>query len=206
MDKNPKTLLSALDIAKISILSPKDVCLLINISKIVSQVDDAHLRQLLGLLNNLRETTPFGETHKRETTPSGETHGMEWGESVKDKADITNNYIQDDTIELMVDDSTIQFVNRSESQEDEINIPLDKLYITNPITGRKRLLLNPEDKALRNKRFREKMRAKVRKEREECKKLGIPFKKRRISKGKKQRQRGTHRPKKACPKGPSSVL
>jgi hypothetical protein len=177
MDRNPKTLLCALEIAKITILSPKDLCSLKNISKIVGQVDDAYLRQLLGLLSNLRETTPFGETHKRETTPPGETHGMEGGEGVKDKADSTNSCIEDDTIELMVDDSTIQFVNRSENQEDQINIPLDKLYITNPITGRKRLLLNPEDKAIRNKRFREKMRAKVRKEREKCKKLKIPFKK-----------------------------
>jgi ribonuclease D len=132
MDKNPKTLLCALEIAKITILSPKDVCSLKNISKIVCQVDDAYLRQLLGLLSNLRETTPFGETHKRETTPLGETHGMEGGEGVKDKADSTNNCIEDDTIELMVDDSTIEFVNRSENQEEK-NIPLDKLYITNPI-------------------------------------------------------------------------
>jgi hypothetical protein len=97
---------SSLEIAKIIIIAPKDVCSLSNISKSVRQVDDAYLRQLLGLLNNLREITPQGETHERETTPPGETHGMEWVEGVRDKGDSTNNNIEDDAIQLMVDDTT----------------------------------------------------------------------------------------------------
>jgi hypothetical protein len=64
-------------------------------------------------------------------------------------------------------------------------------------------LLDPQAKALRNKQFRDKMRAKVRKERDQCKALGIPFGKRRISKG---RKRGFFVKKMNHPMGPSSVL
>jgi hypothetical protein len=90
----------------------------------------------------------------------------------------------DDNIELMVDDKTVEFVNRVNNESTlEISNYVQNMSISNNESGRKEL--TREEKRLRNKCFRDSMKAKIRREKEECKKLGKVFDKRRISRGKK---------------------
>jgi 23S rRNA pseudoU1915 N3-methylase RlmH len=77
----------------------------------------------------------------------------------------------DDNIELMVDDKTVEFVNRVNKESKlEISNYVQNMSISNNESGRKEL--TKEEKRLRNKCFRDSMKAKIRREKEECKKVG----------------------------------
>jgi hypothetical protein len=66
--------------------------------------------------------------------------------------------------------------------------------------------LTDEERKLRNKRFREEMKAKLKKEKEDCAKLGVKCNKRRLSKGKNWKQCGIERRLKGLPVGPCKRL
>jgi hypothetical protein len=131
---------------------------------------------------------------------------MDRSDEVKHEHKSFDKNEDDDSLEIMVDESTIEFVNRSTTsmstwkREEKLSI------ISDPVSDSEKTELTKEAKALRNKNFRNKMREKIRKERDECKALGKVFDKRRNSRGKKWKQRGIERRKKGLPMGrPRSV-
>jgi ribonuclease D len=203
-DINPK-IISAIELGKIIILSPKDVKSVKVISHPISQIDDIYLVQLLGLLNP-REGNPLDGPHDREANAQAIPHEMDWADEVRKEDSSNKNVHSDDMLDIMVDDSTVEFVNRTENNDvNDISNIVQHLYITNPKTGVKRIRLSQEDKVVRNRKYREKMKAKIRKEKAESKALGEESTRRKRNRGKKWKTRGKDRRAKGFPMGPSSV-
>jgi hypothetical protein len=142
----------------------------------------------------------------REITAPSKTHEMDWSEEEEVREEHSNSEkisIQmsvDDNIELMVDDKMVEFVNRVDNEPTlEISNYVQNMSISNNESGRKEL--TREEKRLRNKCFRDSMEAKIRREKEEYKKLGKVFDKRRICRGKKWKERRVQRQMKGLPVG-----
>jgi hypothetical protein len=115
-----------------------------------------------------------------------------------------NSEIDEEMIELMIDNQTVEFVNRD--KDDCISDVIEIINLSNCSDKVEHYQLTDEERKLRNKRFRDKMRAKLKKEKEDCAKLGIKCDKRRLSKGKKWKRRGIERRLKGLPVGPCKRL
>jgi hypothetical protein len=129
-----------------------------SISHAISQIDDIYLVQLLGLLNP-REGNPQDGPHDREANAQAIPHEMDWADEVRNEDSSNKNVQSDDMLDIMVDESTVEFVNRVENNDvNDISNIVQDLYITNPKTVVKRIRLSQEDKVLRNRKYREKMK------------------------------------------------